>query len=169
MDDKIYFIIIIILTILILFYGGHNNQRKVEYDSKYFNSLYNISILENKIKKISNSYKWDDIGNYVNITNDLEICDNILPNFMGAYLIKLKPYSYFDVLDLTNDESNILIIFNYNKNNNLELVIKYDESIGYFYDLEKVISLTGVYPIYNNSNETINFILFIVKKPFWHK
>ena len=73
------------------------------------------------------------------------------------------------------------MIFNHKKHNNLELLIdteKFDlnensnipaQSYGYFYDLEKVISIVGIYHIYNNSNEQINITCFILKKPFWHE
>ena len=42
-------------------------------------------------------------------------------------------------------------------------------SYGYFYDLEKSISITGIYHIYNNSIEPIYITCFILKKPFWHQ
>ena len=61
-----------------------------------------------------------------------------------------------------------MIIYNHNKINNLELIVSSDNSNGYFYDLTKIISITEIYPIYNNSNETIIITLFIIKKPFWH-
>jgi hypothetical protein len=75
-----------------------------------------------------------------------------------------------------------MIIFNHNKHNNLELLINDNYQINktdvinlnissnkYFYDLEKNISITGIYHIYNNSNEPIIITCFILKKPFWHK
>jgi hypothetical protein len=40
---------------------------------------------------------------------------------------------------------------------------------GYFYDLEKIISITGIYHVYNNSNENVIITCFILKKPFWFK
>lgn len=52
-------------------------------------------------------------------------------------------------------------------NNNLENKNKIFD--GYFYDLEKIISITGIYHIYNNSNENIVITCFILKKPFWFK
>ena len=53
--------------------------------------------------------------------------------------------------------------------NDLELVISKNESDLYMYDLEKNISITGIYDFYNNSDLIINFTIFIMKKPFWHK
>lgn len=168
MDNKIYFIIIIALTIIVLFYGGSNKQSQIEYNSNYFTSLYNISILNSKIKKLSENYKWDN--DILDITDELQVCDNLLPNFVRTFFIRIKPHSFFDITDyIPDDDSNILIIFNYNKTNNLELLVRHKENTGYFYDLEKVISLTGIYPIYNNSDDIIEITLFIVKKPFWYK
>ena len=38
-----------------------------------------------------------------------------------------------------------------------------------YYDLEKIISITSIYHIYNNSNENIIITCFLLKKPFWFK
>ena len=63
----------------------------------------------------------------------------------------------------------MMIIFNHNKVNDLELLVGLDKnSNGYFYDLKKDISITGLYNIYNNSENSINITIFIIKKPFWY-
>ena len=80
-------------------------------------------------------------------------------------------------------ETHMMILFNHKKYNNLELLVDNSEqnlykhnnvpisseSLGYFYDLEKSISITGIFHIYNNSAEPIYLTCFILKKPFWHQ
>lgn len=183
MDTYLYIIIIIGLSIFMVFYGGHNNQNKIEYESNYFSSLNSIIIFEKKLNKLNK----DDIftnKNFVNANENLNNLHILIPNFVNCFLIKILPYQIFDIFNIVNKEdikTHMMMIFNHKKHNNLELLIdteKFDlnensnipaQSYGYFYDLEKVISIVGIHHIYNNSNEQINITCFILKKPFWHE
>lgn len=175
MDDNLYFIIIIGLTIFIIFYGGHNHQNLVEYDSKYFCSLGTIIIYENKLNKFITN---DDIifnqDNFFNLNKYLNTSDIIIPNFVGCYYIKINPFNIFNINKIVNKKNvknYMMVIFNHNKHNDLELILDYlsNDTIGYFYDLDKTISITGIYNIYNNSNQFVTITCFILKKPYWFK
>lgn len=179
MDDFVYFLIIIILTFVILFFGGHNNQDIIEYKSNYFTGLKYIIGFEKKIRLISeNNYKINIFKekNFVNINKYFNTANILIPNFVNCFLIKLEPYKMFNIYNIinkVNQKTHMMIIFNHNLSNNLELIIKNDLNMennhyGYFYDLEKTISIVGIYHIYNNSTDTINISCFILKKPFWH-
>lgn len=187
MDTYLYIIIIITLSIFMIFYGGHNNQTKIEYESNYFSSLNSIIIFEKKLNKLNK----DDIfinNNFINVNSYLKNLHILIPNFVNCFFIKILPYSIFDIFNIVEKQdikTHMMIIFNHKKHNNLELLINTEKSNiikkntksenihpystnGYFYDLEKVISITGIYHIYNNSNEQVNITCFILKKPFWH-
>jgi hypothetical protein len=62
-----------------------------------------------------------------------------------------------------------MIIFNNDENrvNNLELILDTKDNINYNYPLINKVSITSLYNIYNNSSNTINIIIFIMKKPYW--
>jgi len=170
MDNNLYIIILVGLTIFIISYGGHNQQNNIEYNTSYFNNLNIINIYENKINKISKNILSDKI-NFVNINKYIITCDITLPNFINSFFILIKAYNYFNIyniIDITKIKTHMMIIFNYNMNSDLELLIKKDENIGYFYDLEKKISITGIYHLYNNSSNDIIITCFIIKKPFWY-
>lgn len=165
MDNNIYILIIILLTILIIFYGGHYNFELIEYDTNYFSSLNVIKIYESKLQSLN--IKFDD---YIDVTNQIKLTDIIIPNLIKIFLLKIKPFSFFNInklIDNLNKKSIIMIIFNHNSHNNIELLIKNKNNIGYFYSLDKQISLTGFFNIYNNSEELINLTIFLIKKPFW--
>ena len=201
MDNYLYIIIIIGLTIFIVFYGGHNQQNKVEYDSKYFNNLNTIIYFEQKINKICQNNIFNKT-NFININEYFDTTTILIPNFIDCFFIHIEPFHFFNIFNIVTKSSintNMMIIFNHNNHNNLELVIDNHEhnlynidadkniltesnlyfnksesesesgsKSVYFYDLEKVISVVGIYHIYNNSNENIIITCFIVKKPFWH-
>jgi hypothetical protein len=183
MNDFLYIIIIIGLTIFIVFFGGHNNQNKIEYDSIYFNNLNLIINFENKINSIANNEIFKN-NNFININEYLNTTHILIPNFINCFFIKINSFAafnIFNIIDKLEINNRMMIIFNHNKSNNLELIInnldsnlynkKYSGELvntGYFYDLEKNISITGVYHIYNNSNENIIITCFILKKPFWY-
>lgn len=164
MIDEFYIIILLILTTVILFFGGHNYQNKIEYESNQFNNLYNITLFEIKLQKYNSNIDFVDISTHVKLSK------TIIPNIIGSYFVNIKPYELFNIdkcfIDI-NTQSSIMIIFNHNHHNNLELLI--DKNKGFCYDLTKNISITGVFDIYNNSSVKINITLFILKKPFWHK
>ena len=193
MDSILYIIIIIGLTIFILFFGGHNYQQNiVEYDSEYFYNLNTIIIFENKLNKNLTSVIFDS-NDFININKYLDTSNILIQNFVDCFYIQIKPYSLFNIFKIIKKEnmlSSMMILFNHKKHNNLELLVnnstnnlynfnyldtnKYLENknnitIGYFYDLEKIISITSIYHIYNNSNENVVITCFILKKPFWFK
>ncbi len=191
MDNYLYIIIIIGLTIFIVFYGGHNQQNKVEYDSKYFDNLNTIIYFEQKINKICQNNIFNN-ANFININKYFDTTTILIPNFIDCFFIHIKPFHFFNIFNIVTKSdinTNMMIIFNHNNHNNLELIVDNPEHNlygvntdknknilaesnlyfnGYFYDLEKVISVVGIYHIYNNSNENITITCFIVKKPFWH-
>jgi hypothetical protein len=183
MDELLYFIIIIILSIFILFYGGHNNQNKIEYNSDYFVNLNYIVGFEKKINSIY--LKNNDFfknNNFINIDKYFNTTNILLPNFVNCFLIKIYAQNVFNIYNLINKEiinNHMMIIFNHNKQNNLELIVCDNPDYkccdfnsntnNYFYDLEKNISITGIFHIFNNSNKDITITCFILKKPFWHK
>jgi hypothetical protein len=186
MNDILYFIIIITLSIFIVFFGGHNNQEKIEYNYNYFNNLNYIINFEKKINMIySNNNNIFKNINFININKYLNVTNIIIQNFVDCFLIKINPnnlFNIFNIIDKSIAKYHIMIIFNDYKHNNLELLInnnyhpnKKNEinlantSNNYFYNLEKKISITGIYHIYNNSNEPTIITCFILKKPFWHK
>lgn len=179
MNDLLYLIIIICLTFFIIFYGGHNNQDKIEYDSDYFNNLNSIIKFEKKI----NSFYLNDNNifintNFINIDKYFNTTNILLPNYVNCFLIKIDSHCIFNIeniIEKSKCKTHIMVIFNHNLKYNLELVIddldNSNNNDGYcnFYNLKKNISTTGIYHIYNNSNENVVITCFILKKPFWHK
>lgn len=187
MDSILYIIIIIGLTIFILFFGGHNYQQNiVEYDSEYFYNLNTIIIFENKLNKNLTNVIFDS-NDFVNINKYLDTSNILIPNFVDCFYIQIKPYSLFNIFKIVKKENMLtymMILFNHKKHNNLELLVNNSNNnlynfnyledknniiTGYFYDLEKIISITSIYHIYNNSNENVVITCFILKKPFWFK
>lgn len=196
MNDNLYIILIIGLSIFVIFYGGHNYQNKIEYDTRYFDNLNVVIYLENKINKILKNLSIGE-NNFINLNEYIDSAHVLLPNFVNCFGIKIKSHDYFNIFNIISVgelKSNMMIIFNFSKSNNLELLINNTENNmyindncsncngniiaptpvltpvpGYFYSLNKTISITGLYHIYNNSNDDIIITCFIVKKPFWHK
>lgn len=157
-----YYVIIIILIIMMLFYGGINNISKIEYKTNYFKNLNNIILFENNIKKnVKNDLNIDfeDITSKVNI--------HVIPNLEYAYYIDIKPKYYYDIENI-NTDSNIMIIFKHNETDNIKLIVKKDKNDAYLYDLNKKISITGIFPIFNNSDTLASITVFIMKKPYWY-
>lgn len=183
MDELLYLIIIIILVIFIIFFGGHNNQDKIEYNSDYFINLNSIVNFEKKISSIYlNNDNFFKNQNFINIDKYFNYTKILLPNLVNYFLIKIKPqnvFNIYNIIDKSIINNHMMIIFNHNKQNNLELIVCdnkdykcYDfnsNTNNYFYDLEKNISITGIFHIYNNSDQDIIITCFILKKPFWHK
>jgi len=186
MDNFTYLIIIIGLTIFIVFFGGHNNQKLIEYDTTYFNNLKSITLFENKINLIIKNKELFSNENFININKFLNASNILIPNFVNCFIIKINSHQLFNIFNLINEsdaKTHIMIIFNHNSHNNLELMINKtncsynidnnDEiekktDFGYFYDLTKQISVVGIYHIFNNSNDDIVITCFILKKPYWH-
>jgi hypothetical protein len=196
-NEYLYILLIIVLTLFIIFYGGHNSQNKIEYDSGYFDNLNTIIFFEDKINKICNNISFGN-KNFIDISRYFDTTHILIPNFISCFFVKIKPFEYFNIyniVDKKNSNTSIMILFNHNKSNNLELLVGNSNDdlyphnnstilpnisnntnaqsskindYGFFYDLEKIISITGIYHIYNNSNENIIITCFILKKPFWH-
>ena len=173
MDDYLHLLIIVILAIFMIFYGGHNNQTKIEYTSSYFNNLKSIIIFETFLQKII--YNMDFKTNFICINEEFKLIKTLIPNYVSCYCIRILPKDIFNIYNCINKNSintHMMIIFNHNKTNNLELLIgdkdTNNNNIGYYYSLTKTISITGIYHIYNNSNDTIYISCIITKKPYWY-
>ena len=173
MDYYTFILIIIIMTLMIIFYGGKNTVNMIEYNSNYFENYKNIMLVEKTLQKYNS--KFNDItkneSDYITIDEIDNISHIILPNYINNYLIKIKPYSYFDIkkiIDIAKINNLIMIVFNYNNIENLELLVNKDNNNGHFYNLTNKISITGIYDIYNNNDKEIYITVFIVKKPFWY-
>lgn len=183
MNEILYLIVIITLVVFVIFFGGHNDQDKIEYNSDYFLNLNSIINFEKKISSIYlNSNDFLKNKNFINIDKYFNTTNILLPNFVNCFLIKINSYDVFNIYNVINKSiinNHMMIIFNHNKQNNLELIVCdnsdykcYDfnsNTNNYFYDLEKNISITGIFHIYNNSNQDTIITCFILKKPFWHK
>lgn len=171
MKEYNYILTIIFLTIFLLLYGGHNNQKLIEYDSTYFNNFNKIVLFEKKLQKYNQTVNFGS-KDYVNIENYVKISKCLIPNLEFMYFINVKPNSLYIINKIFDSKLNrkdyIMIIFNHNQSNNLELLLgKDNQSNGYFYDLNKKITVTGIYDLYNHSDDLINVTLFFCKKPFW--
>lgn len=191
MDNFTYLIILIGLTIFVIFFGGHNNQELIEYDTSYFNGLKSITLFENKINLIIKNKEIFSNENFININKFLNTTNVLIPNFVNCFIVKINSHQLFNIFNLikkTDAKTHIMIIFNHNSYNNLELMINQnnnmcnsnddindinvinvdDDNYGYFYDLTKQISIVGIHNIFNNSNDDIVITCFILKKPYWH-
>lgn len=173
MDTFMYLIVIIGLTIFIIFYGGHNNQELIEYDSNYFSGLNSIISFEKKINIVSklSDKKIFLNNNFYNINKFLNTTNILIPNFVNCFMIKILPHNAFNIfnlIDQSDAKTHMMIVFNYNLNNNLELIVENNfNNIGNFYKLTKTISIVSIHHLFNNSNNTIIISCFILKKPFW--
>jgi hypothetical protein len=164
-------LIFLILVILIIFYGGENKISKIKYNSERFSYYKNISIFRKKLLK----YKKIIDGDYIDITDDINTCNYLLPNIVYSYCIKIQPKTIFDIkylikndkykddyemlmniYTLDNDYKNLYIILN-NENNEYNMV-----------DIDENIYITNTYNIYNDNDNDIILILFFIKKPFWY-
>lgn len=172
MNEFTYILIIILLTIFILLYGGHNNQDLVEYNSNYFQNLNRIIIFEKKLQVYNSKANFAD-KDFINIKDYIKMSLCLIPNLVDLFFINIKSHSFFTIDKIfdkkLNKKEHLMIIFNHNKNTDLELLIGLDKnSNGYFYDLKKNISITGLFDLHNNSSISINMTIFIIKKPFWY-
>ena len=164
-------LIFLILVIIIIFYGGQNKINKIKYNSERFSYYKNISIFRKKLLK----YKKIIDGDYIDITDNINTCNYLLPNIVYSYCIKIQPKTIFDIkylikndnykddyemlmniYTLDNDYKNLYIIIN-NINNEYTLV-----------DIDENIYITNTYNIYNDNDKDVILILFFTKKPFWY-
>jgi hypothetical protein len=172
MNEFTYIFIIILLTIFVLLYGGHNNQDLIEYDSNYFKNFEKIILFEKKLQIYNKTVNFNN-DNFICIKNFIKTCTILIPNLYNLFFINIQPHSFFKINKLFNNNFNkkeyVMIIFNHNNINNLELLVGLDSiNYGYFYDLKKNISIVGLYDLFNSSDVPINFTIFISKKPFWY-
>jgi hypothetical protein len=66
--------------------------------------------------------------------------------------------------NINSSLNNLFLLLDSNK----ECIDNKCKTYGYYYKISKKISILDIYPIYNNSNQTINLTIFIIKKSFWH-
>lgn len=190
-DDNSYTLVIIIMILAILIYGGSKtyNNFQIEYSPKNFQYLNSLTIFEKQLQKYNSSN-----FEYLQITNNVDLSECLIPNIIDIFFININPHTYFDTTKhVQNNISSLMILYNHNividnnidnfkdisniiDNNNIMLLIdKKKECLNnicknyaYYYDVTKKISILNIYPIYNNSTSTINITLIIIKKSFWH-
>jgi hypothetical protein len=189
-NDNSYTLVIIIMILAIVIYGGskkHNNLR-IEYNPKNYQYLDSLTIFEKQLQKY-NSSNFD----YLQITNQVDLSECLIPNIIDIFFVNIKPQTYFNTgnhveipisklmvvynhsinVDADNFK-NITTISDLNKNLTLLIDKKKDcvnevcNNYGYYYDITKKISILDIYPIYNNSDSIINVTVIIVKKSFFH-
>ena len=125
------------------------------------------------------------------ITNEVDLSECLIPNIIDIFFVNIKPHSYFDIRKhVKTKSSNFMVIYNHNiiteiqdnftninsANENLMLLLdsvkecNYNicKNFGYYYPINKKISILDIYPIYNDSNYVINITIIIIKKSFWH-
>ena len=164
-------LIFLILVILIIFYGGENKIHKIKYNSIRFNYYKNISIFRKKLLK----YKKTIDGDFINITNDINTCNYLLPNIVYSYCIKIQPKTIFDIKYLIkndkykDDYEMLMNIYTLDDDyKNLYIVISNENNEYTMIDIDENIYITNTYNIYNDNNKDIILILFFIKKPFWY-
>lgn len=172
MNELTYIIFIVILTVFILLYGGHNNQDLIEYDAKFFKNFNKLIIFEKKLQIYNSQVNFGNLD-YINLQNYIKTSMILIPNLVSLYFINIKPSSFFKISKIFDEKLNkkehLMIIFNHDKINNLELLVGLDgNSIGYFYDLKQNISIVGIYDLFNSSANLINLTIFFIRKPFWY-
>lgn len=185
-NSYLLFIIIMILSMVIFGRATKNRDFIIEYNPQNYQYLNSLTIFEKELQKY-NSNNFD----IIKITNDVDLSSCLIPNIIDIFFVNIKPFSYFNIKKYCdNHKSNIMVIYNHNifsenkdnfsninsSLNNLFLLLDSNKecannickNYGYYYKISKKISILDIYPIYNNSNQTINLTIFIVKKSFWH-
>jgi hypothetical protein len=165
-------LIFIFLVILIIFYGGENKINKIKYNSERFSYYKNINIFRKKLLK----YKKIIDEDYIDITNNINTCNYLLPNIVYSYCIKIQPKTIFDIKYLIKNDKykdNYEMLMNiYTLDDdiqNLYLVINNENNEYTMVHIDENIYITNTYNIYNdNNNKDIILILFFIKKPFWY-
>ena len=186
-NDNSYYLVIIIMILLIVIFGGYkkNIKYQIEYDQKNFRYLNALTFFEKQLQKYNNN-NFD----FMKITNEVDLTHCLIPNIVDIFFVNIKPQSFFDIKKhIKNIDENIMVIYNHNlvyeikdnfnnvhfNNDNLMLLVdSNDECLnnicnkyGYFYQINKKISILNIYPIFNDSNDLINLTIFIIKKSFW--
>jgi len=187
-DNNSYLLFIIIMIFSMVIFGRAKKNRDfiIEYNSQNYQYLNSLTIFEKQLQKY-NSNNFD----IIKITNHVDLSSCLIPNIIDIYFVNIKPFSYFNIKNYCdNNKSNIMVIYNHNifsenkdnfsninsSLNNLFLLLDSNKECsnnickkyGYYYKISKKISILDIYPIYNNSNQTINLTIFIIKKSFWH-
>jgi hypothetical protein len=187
-NDNSYLLVVIIMILAIVIFGGYkkNNSFQIEYNPQYFQYLNSLTYFEKELQK----YNYGDFD-FMQITNQIDLSKCLIPNVIDIFFVNIKPYSYFNIREYVNNySSNIMVVYNHNivtyiKDNfsnvnlsseNLMLLLDSKnecnnnicKKYGYYYPINKKISILDIYPIYNESNYTINITIVIIKKSFWY-
>jgi hypothetical protein len=144
----------------------------IEFDDDKFKHLRNLGLLESRIRQNSNSNVEIE-----NITKKVNGCETYIPNIVGVYNINIKPKSYINLQKYIN--RNLIMVILYNNDTDigkLQLVVNTNKecsnnkcgNYGYFYNVNKKMSIFKIFPLYNNSDKIINVNIFSIKKPFWY-
>jgi hypothetical protein len=164
-------LIFIILIILIIFYGGENKISKIKYNCEKFSYYKNLNIFRKKLLKYKNIID----GDYIDITNDINTCNYLLPNIVYSYCIKIESKTIFDIKYLIKNDKykdNYEMLMNIytldDDYKNLFIVINDDNNEALMVEIDENIYITNTYNIYNNNNTDVILILFFIKKPFWY-
>ena len=164
-------LIFLILVVLIIFFGGENKISKIKYNSERFSYYKNLDIFKKKLLK----YKKIIDGEYIDITDNINTCNYLLPNIVYSYCIKIQPKTIFDIKYLIKNDKykddyemlmNIYTIDNEYKN--LYIILDNNNNEYNMVDIDENIYITNIYNIYNDNNKDIILILFFIKKPFWY-
>jgi len=164
-------LIFLILIVLIIFFGGENKISKIKYNSERFSYYKNLDIFRKKLLK----YKKIIDGEYIDITDNINTCNYLLPNIVYSYCIKIQPKTIFDIKYLIKNDKykddyemlmNIYTIDNEYKN--LYIILDNNNNEYNMVDIDENIYITNIYNIYNDNNKDVILILFFIKKPFWY-
>ncbi len=174
-NNDSYFIIVIIMIICMVIFGNSkkNNNNLIEYDSKNYQFLNSLTIFEKELQKYNTEH-----NDFKKITNEINLTSCFIPNIVDVFFINIKPSQYFDIRKhIENYNLNIMVIYNHNNlidntlflliNKNYECINNHCNNFAHYYEITKKISILDIFPIYNNSNYTINITVFIIKKSFW--
>jgi hypothetical protein len=164
-------LIFILLIILIIFYGGENKIIKIKYNSDRFSYYKNLDIFKKKLLKY---IKLVD-GDYLDITNDINTCNYLLPNIVYSYFIKIESKNIFDIKYLIkndkykDDYEMLMNIYTINNDfKNLYIIVNDENNEALMIEVDENIFITNTYNLYNDNNKDIFIILFFIKKPFWY-
>lgn len=164
-NDYSYFLVFIIMILLITIFGNVKKYNSgIEYNTSNYQYLNSLTIFEKKLQK----YNSTDFE-FLKITDKKDFYNCLIPNIVDIFFINIKPFSFFNITSFISQQNLIMVLYIHNYLfNNLMLLVNKDNNYNYFYDITKKISILDIYPIYNNSNITINISVFILKKSFWY-
>ncbi|AYV80016.1 MAG: hypothetical protein Gaeavirus5_13 [Gaeavirus sp.] len=177
-------LLIIIIILLIVIYGGpRKHVHSIEYNPKNYKFLNNLSVFESQLQK----YNIPEDVEFQNITKNINLTNCLIPNIIDIFYVNIGSHKFFDIRKhIDNTGLNIMILYSHTtKNNNFavidnitndKLMLLIDKQhecndacglYGYFYNVTRKISILDIYPIYNDSDKTVNLTLLILKKPYW--